>query len=174
MAINLLPKGLAKESSSVKLAESVKKILQAGLILFILFLVSGIAYLFFLSSQVNNSSAVQDQLKVTIRSLEDTEQRVVLIKDRAEKSTFALEEPSAGLSVISFEVFSSNLPVGANLVETKITGEKTEATFLTRSSSDLVQLMTAITLSDSYKKVELESFGFTPTAGYLITLNLFE
>ena len=174
MAINLLPKGLAKESSSVKLAESVKKISQAGLILFILFLIAGIAYLFFLSSQVSSSSTLQDQLKVSIRSLEDTEQRVVLVKDRAEKSASVLDEPSASLSVISFETFSSNLPVGANLVESKITGEKTDATFLTRSSSDLVQLMAAITLSDFYERVELESFGFTPAAGYLITLNLFE
>lgn len=174
MAINLLPKGLAKESSSVKFAESAKKISQAGLILFIFFLIAGIAYLFFLSSQVNSSNAVQDQLKVAIRSLEDTEQRVVLIKDRVEKSAFALSEPSASLSVVSFEAFSSNLPAGVNLVETRITGEKTDASFLTRSSSDLVQLMAAITSSDFYERVELESFGFTPAAGYLMTINLFE
>ena len=82
MAINLLPTDLSPKGPVIKLAKSLKNIAIAGFVVFIISLVSLIVFLLFISTNLSSSTARQEQLKTSIKSLEQTEQRLVMVKDR--------------------------------------------------------------------------------------------
>lgn len=172
MPINLLPSELVEKKGSYKLAESLKNVAIAGFAIFFAFLLGTTAYILILSAQVKSSDTRQVQLKQTISFLQESEQKMVLIKDRIGKAKTILAESTISTSIDNFGIINSTLPASAILTEAKINEKRTENFYMVSSSRGLVQLMSNLLASNLYSKITLKSFSFTPSSGYLVNLEL--
>ena len=83
--INLLPTDLGPASAASKLAKNINKITLAIGILFLVMGAAGAGILIFRSIEIRSLTTKQDQLKANIKSLEATEQKLFLLKDRTQK-----------------------------------------------------------------------------------------
>jgi Tfp pilus assembly protein PilN len=170
--INLLPTDIAPKGPTGKLANALKRVAIYGSLALVLFLMGVGAYVLFIQTQIRTSKNQQQQLEASIKSLEQTEQRVVLLKDRIKKAGTILSEETSTPAIDSFESFTLTIPQTARLAEAKVTTERTEVSYVVSSSSDLTQLMAGVFSLEEYKKINLTSFGFSPTAGYLVSLEM--
>lgn len=170
--INLLPTDISPKSPTKRLAETVKRIAIYASILLIVLLAGVGGYILYLSSQISNSVERQGELQASIESLEQTEQRLVILKDRLQKAGSVLSENTATPALDSFEQLSLNLPPAARLTEATIDREKSEVSYLVGSSSEITQLMAGVFSIDAYDEIRLTSFGFSPTSGYLVGLEM--
>lgn len=168
--INLLPTDIAPKGPVNKISNLLKRISIYGAVALVLFLLGVGGYIFFLQSQTRTSLANQQELEQSIRSLEQTEQRVVLLKDRIKRAGSVFSVDTATPALDDFEELTFVVPAGARLTEAEITTENSEVSYLVTSSSDLAQLMAGVFSVEDYEKIELTSFGFSPTAGYLVGL----
>lgn len=168
--INLLPTDIAPKSPVNKAANLLKKIAIYGAVALVLFLLAVGGYILFVQSQIRTSIANQNQLEDSIRSLEQTEQSVVLLKDRIKRANTVLSEETATPALDSFEELTFTIPQTARLTEVEINTESTEVSYIVASSGDLTQLMAGLFSVEGYETVELTSFGFSPSAGYLVGL----
>lgn len=173
MAINLLPTELTPKSSISNISVQLRKVSIYGLVVFIVVLLTGGGYLFFLSGQLRESTVNQEQLKANISSFETTEQSVVLLKDRIKKANLVLAQDNTYSSLPDFRDLYFSLPLGTTMTDAKLAPSKTEVTLLISSSTSLVEVVRNLATLTSYKKIEIASFSFTPTAGYLVSFVLF-
>ena len=172
MPVNLLPIDLSPKSASAKTAAALKKVVTFGFIFLIVFLVGLIAYLIILSIQYKASLKRQAQLKQSIKSLEQTEQQLLIIRDRLDKIKLIQARDSAIGGVGNLKYILANVPPTVNVRESKILGSKAELTFLARSSSDLVKTLSTILAGSYYSKIDLASFSFNPNYGYSVNLEM--
>lgn len=170
--INLLPKDIAPKGPVNKVANTLKKIAIYASVALVVFLAGAGGYIFYIQSQIRNTLSSQERLEESIKSLEQTEQRVVLLKDRIKRANSVLAEDTATPALDSFEELSLVSPQSATLAEAEITTETTEVSYVVTTSSDLAQLMAALYSVEGYEKIELTSFGFSPSSGYLVGLVL--
>jgi len=171
-AINLLPTDLSPKSSIARVSQVIKNASIVGLVLVIVSAVGIIAFLTVNSFQIRNSNTQQDQLKAGIRSLEQTEQRLVLTKDRLK---YAEEVLGKETSVGAIEDLSSlffSLPEEVNIREAQISATKTELSLIARNSSALTQVLASLVATDYYEKIKLTSFAFNINSGYIVSVNL--
>lgn len=167
-AINLLPTDLSPKSSIARASQIIKNASIVGLVLVIVSAVGIIAYLTINSFQIRNSNAQQDQLKAGIKSLEQTEQRLVLTKDRLKYAEEVKGKETAVGALEDLSILVSRLPEGANIRETQISATKTELSLLAESSSVLTQVLAYLVTTDYYEKVKLTSFAFNISSGYVV------
>lgn len=172
MAINLLPTNLVAQAPVSKFANLLKKITTLGFVLFILAItVVGAYYLinyFTISSSVNKQTILKEQIK----SLEQTEQKVFLAKDRLDKIKTALNIESADKNLEKLENFYSAIAGTVTISEADITSKKTEISVVARNSSFLTTFLGNLTTSDLFKTINLTSFGFNSSNGYFITVEI--
>ena len=171
-AINLLPKDLIPKKSILKLSGTIKRISMIGYSLLLVTVVVGIGVVIMLSRQINLSKSRQEGLIAKITSYEQTEQQLVLIKDRLNKADKVLTTNSA---LPEIEVFSQLLqlfPGGVSLDQTGITSNGTQINLAVQSSSALVELFASLLSSKLYQSVELNSFSYDSLNGYRISLSL--
>lgn len=167
-AINLLPTDLSPKSSIARASQIIKNVSIVGLVLVITFAVGIIAYLTINSFQIRNSKTQQDQLKVGIKSLEQTEQRLVLTKDRLKYAEEVKGKETAVGALEDLNILVSRLPEGVNIKETQILATKTELSFVVKSSSALTQVLAYLVATDYYEKIKLTSFAFNISSGYVV------
>lgn len=172
MPVNLLPTELLEKKGPYKLAESLKNIAIAGFAIFFAFLFGAFAYTLILSAQTRSSETKQNQLKQTIIALEETEQKMVLVKDRIGKANKIYSKSDISTSVENFELINANLSSNVFLMEAKIDDKKTEGSYSISSSLGLVRFMSNLLVSDLYSKITMKSFSFTPTFGYMVSLEM--
>jgi len=170
--INLLPEELASKTGTKKAVSSIK---NSAIILFAIFFLvfSGATfYLILLSSQTNKTNTSVSSLKTTIESLQEVEQRVVLVKDRLSKVKNILGEKTATDSVEGLEIIYQFLPAGAVVTEAKLSSDLSEVSFSISNSSGLVQVLSNILASERFSNVQMKSFSYTPSTGYVVNLEL--
>ena len=83
--INLLPTELKPKGQILKASKLLKKVSLVALLVFIVFAVLVFGSLIFLSTSIKSSQSNQEDLKSKVKALEQTEQRLVLVKDRLKK-----------------------------------------------------------------------------------------
>jgi len=171
--INLLPTDLSKKSPLGKLQRNIKQITTVATSIFIVILIFVGVYLLILSSQITRSKSNQESLKASLAALEQTEQGIILVKDRLKNISSVLALSTANKGVENLNILNSAIPNGAILSEADILTEKTEVTYQVQLSSDLVGLIETISSTDFYKKILLKSFSYNPKTGYLVSLELF-
>ncbi len=172
MAINLLPTDLSPKAPAIKLAKSLKNLVIAGFVIFILGLMALIGYFIFISTELSSSAARQEQLKTGIKSLQETEQRLVLTKDRLKYVKEVLGETSATDDLEQLETLLLNLPEGVSLNRMDVGKDKVELTLLAANSLGVTQSLASLTAAGLYQRIVLLSFSFNPDIGYLVTLEL--
>src|SRR4030042_2652884 len=93
-AINLLPKDLLPSAGLIKTAKLLKNLLTLGFGIFTIVLVGLVAFFVLNSISLRSSTARQEELKNSIKALEQTEQGLVLVKDRLTKVKEVLAKDS--------------------------------------------------------------------------------
>lgn len=173
--INLLPDELLAITGTKKIAADMKTVVVGVFSVFLLGVFGAIAYIVVLNTQLKNLTLVQEQLKTSTKSLETAEQQIVLVKDRLQKVSQVLGDTKTEGAVNNFNNnILSFLPPEARVTEAKVSDETTSVSFVITSSSALTQLFRSMTSSEDYSKVRLESLSFSPSVGYLVTVELFE
>jgi hypothetical protein len=169
--INLLPKDLLPQAAIIKFASLLKNLVIIGFFLFILAGGGLIAFLVFNSVELSRVNQQSQQLQNSIRSLEQTEQRFVLLKDRLGKVRQVLDKESSGNAVNSLNSLIPTLPENAFITEAIVSSKELETTFLVTSSSSLTRLLGTIVTLDEFTLTKLISFSFNPNLGYVLSLN---
>ncbi|MEJ2347580.1 MAG: hypothetical protein P8Y17_00055 [Patescibacteria group bacterium] len=170
--INLLPKDLSPKSSIARASQIIKKIGIVSLVAVVISALGLIAFFTYISFQLRNSNTRQEQLKTNIKSLEQTEQRFVLTKDRLDNAKKVLGEETAAGALEDLTSLFTALPGGVEIREAQISSAKTELSLVAKSSSGLAQTLAAILATDYYKQKKLSSFAFNTNVGYVLTLVL--
>ena len=168
MAINLLPTDLTPKGPIVKLANTLKSV---SYIAFSVLVITGIGLVAFFvtnSLSIRSTNTQNEELKSSIESLEETEQGIVLVKDRLNKAKAVLGEKSGREEVQALSDLMPQIVPEATLIEAVVDKDNVETTFVTLSSSILSQLMATVISQDTYKAIELISFSYNPNAGYVV------
>ena len=173
-SVNLLPESLLTKGPTARLSQNLKNISLIGFILLIFLIIAGGGYLFFLSDEVKRADQTNEALKTSIRSLEETELKVVLIKDRVKKAGEVLAKESAHGTAQNLKILSTVIPDITNLTEAKLAKDLMESSFILTSSSSVAELLASVISLELYNKVQLKAFGFNPLAGYIISLELYQ
>ena len=170
--INLLPTDLSPKSSLAKTSQIIKNASIVGLVLVIVSAVGVIAFLTIASLQIRNSNTQQDQLKAGIKSLEQTEQRLVLTKDRLKYANEVLGKETAVAAIEDLNLLFSTLSEDVEIREAQVTATKTEISIVARSSSGLTKILASLLVTDCYENIKLTSFAFNINSGYIVSINL--
>jgi Tfp pilus assembly protein PilN len=172
ISINLLPKEVRPKGYVLKVKKSLKKAIIA---LFIVFLISAsivMGALIVLSNKTKESSEEHERLKKEIIALEQTEQRLFLVRDRLEKISKVLETGNASDEVIIMEDVVDTLPVGVVFKGAHLKKKSADITVLTNKSSDITEFIQTLIGSQKYRVIRLLSMDFDPEYGYTFSVSL--
>lgn len=169
--INLLPQAATLKGRDKTLVQGLSKFLYVG---FIILIAGGLAlagYFVFTVVRVRSSLLNEENLKAQVTTLSQTEQSYFLIKDRIAKIKSVLAKDSAGTQITILRA----LPVfvGENRVlEIQISGQKVTLALVFPSSASFGDFYKGLIESKVYKTVILKSFSFSPSVGYIATMEL--
>ncbi len=169
-SINLLPKDLLPDPSILKLSKLLKSLVTIGLTLFVIVAALATAYFIFNSVSLKSSQQNQAKLETSIKSLQETEQGLFLVKDRLGKVKEVYGKPSVSKEVNGLSSILSTVPPEATLTEAVLGKGTTDTTFMVKNSTLLTQLMAGIITKTEYTRIDLLSFSFNPTLGYIVSL----
>lgn len=169
-AINLLPTDLSPKSSIARTSQTIKSVSIVALVIVVISTIGLIGYFAFISFQLNSSNAKQEQLKTNIRSLEQTEQSLVLTRDRIVNARKVLGKETTAEALEDLSSLFISLPPGIEIREAQVLSSKTELSLVAKSSSVLAQSLVLILASDYYKNIKLSSFAFNANVGYVLSL----
>jgi len=164
--INLLPTDLAPRPSVVKASGVIRKLTTIGVILFIVSLGASIGLFLVFSNQLRDSTLRKAELEQSIKALQSTEQRLVLIKDRLGLVKDVLGRETATDELASISTLINNLPEGVTIKEAQLDQGSTSASLGAQDSLGLTKMMSTIVSLGTYDQVELLSIKFSPSIGF--------
>lgn len=172
MAINLLPTYLTPKSGAFRLNNFLKIASVGSLVILI---VSGVIFLalFLINSfQIQSQIKKNEALKQNILNLEQAETRYVLVKDRLEKAKTILSEGEIFKKTesISQVVNSSSL---VSISELNIAADRVDFTINTSSTAGVTEFSKNLLANETFTKINMSDFSFSPTTGYTITYQAF-
>lgn len=171
--INLLPTDLGPASAAAKIVRAISKVTLIIGIGFLIFGLIGGGILIFQTIQVRNLNAQGDQLKNGIKSLESTEQKFFLLKDRTAKIKTILANKNAYDNAVKLSKITSALPSDVRLNDADIDTAQVRFSVISQSSLGMVAFINSIISSGVFTQVTLKNFAFTQTTGYEVTLEAF-
>lgn len=171
-AFNLLPPDLTPKKEIIKISRAVKKISVLGYTALLITTVVLLGVFIMLSKRLDVSIKNQDELKSTITSLKNTEQKLVLIKDRINKAERVL---GAGTSTDEIENYYQLLSIFPDQVYAsgvKLSTDNTEISLTSVNSSSLAEFLSKLMASGIYEKIILRKFEFMQEIGYRLLILL--
>lgn len=170
-SINLLPTALLPNPSVLKLSKLLKTLVTLFLVLFVI-VAAGVSGYFLINSYTLDASLKnQEALKKSVQSLEQTEQRLFLVKDRVAKVKEIYANPSVKPDVEALSKILTVIPTDASLTEADMDKNSLDTTFMVNNSLSLTQLMANLITQNTYSRVDLLSFSFNPKLGYIVSLS---
>jgi Tfp pilus assembly protein PilN len=170
--LNLLPQDLAVGSSLNRIIRIIRAINVISIVAFIIFAV-GVGAFYAVSSVRLNSLTSENKASISqIKERQTTEQRLILLKDRIAKIKLAYSSDSIAKSIDLVSPLLSQLPEDASVTEMNLDANKITISILFKSSSEISNFLEKIYSSKDLTGVTLTSFGFNPTTGYLVSMNL--
>jgi hypothetical protein len=171
-AINLLPADISPKGPVVKISNLIKNLAVISFVLFLLTALGMLAVFVLNSVQIRSLNESSEELKTSIKSLETTEQGLVLVKDRLSKAKLVLADESGGDEVEGLGTVTSGLPESVALTEAVISKNVLDTTFIATDSQGLTALMARIISQEAFSKVDLVSFSFNPNTGYIPSFSM--
>jgi hypothetical protein len=170
MGINLLPKDLTPDPKILKISGYLKTVVTIAGFILVASLVGLVAYFSINSITIKNSITNQEKLKVNIKAMEQTEQGLILVKDRLAKINEAGKKPSVENEIDSLHAISIIIPADIIVTESVLGKESVEMTYLANNSLSLVKLMATVATVQEYKRIDLLNFSFNSTVGYVVSV----
>jgi len=166
MAVNLLPKELRPKKYIVKISKVLTNVSLIALLVFIISAITVTSVYFVISSRLNSAQEKHEELITQIKALEETEQKIVLIKDRLEKVNEMRSKISATERVDILDDVLSISDGIAIVGGSTLTSDKTSVLVSVDGSLNLTKFLSGLLLSGGFKKIEMISFTFDHKVGY--------
>jgi len=164
--INLLPADLIPKTFTIRAAKVVNRIVLVWAVLFILACAVLIALFVVNSLNLNNLVKSRNQLLTSIQNNQQTEQSLFLIRDRLNKIKTIEAQKSCGPLVKDLPQILASVPISVTLTSASLVPAESEIIFGSADVSGVAGLFTALTASQSFSVLNLNSFTFTNTKGY--------
>lgn len=168
--VNLMPAELVLSGGLnriLKVSRMLGVILLAGFLIFGL----GLAAFFIISSvQLSGLNSGNTDLKNQITTLETSEQKIVLLKDRIGNIKKVQSIPTFLTNLGNIEPVLAAVTAGSSVSELDIDPTKVSTTINFKSNGDLTTFITSVTKQSVFKSILLSAFGYNPASGYLVTL----
>jgi hypothetical protein len=167
--INLLPQELRPKTYAIKLSKTLKHAATISLtILFVALAVAAGVYFFLVyrGRTISNNGQIATN---EIKTLEKTEQKLVLLHDRLEKIETITADTRSSDSALAFKEIVASLPQDVSVSDVKIDQSYLDLTVTAGSSSLLTRFFSTVT-GLGYKDILLKSFFFDKEFGYRVEL----
>lgn len=162
--INLLPHASGPSKSVLRLSKNLKKFLTFSSVLVIGAGVVMLGAFVFFSQEANTKDEEQKDLIASIRSLEETEQKLILVKDRLHKIQKVYSKSANEKGVEELDTILGFLPDGVLVKEAKIIGNTVEIKMSAQNTDQVSNVLSSLTAS-SYTTVELTSLNYSTLRG---------
>lgn len=170
--INLLPQEFRPKASFVKLAKTLNKIAIVSIFLLLISTFFLLVTFIFYSQKTKSLLTEKNELTKIIKALEDSEQRVVLVKDRVEKIRKVQEIPSAVEEVEVISGVSASLPQSIVLKNASLSQDKVELSLNGTSLIDMTNFFASLISNQNLKFVKIISFNFNSETGYTTQIQI--
>lgn len=171
-AINLLPKDLTPKEGVVKVSDLIKKFVTIGFTALLISLLAFIGFYYYINEKIKEAQVRQEAIMIEISALEQTEVRLVLVKDRLQKSESILSIDTAKNEVLSLSSLLEILPSGSEISQTVLSQNETTVVIELDSSKTLSELLARLVSSGIYSTITITSLGYNQLTGYSIALRL--
>lgn len=171
--INLLPKELTVSKGVQDITAKLTKYSYTAIFLFVLVLASGGAAFFYFRNKLANLEANRSTLETNIQSLQETEQQIILTKDRVAKLKVILDRRTNEETFNKHRSISDNLPESITIENSEIGSSKSEIAFAAKDSRQLVSFMSSLLARADKLNIVMGSLSFDPFQGYNIVLEIF-
>lgn len=169
-AINLLPTELLPTAGLLRTARLLRTVLTVGFGIFVVAALGLVAFFSVNALSLRSSNARQEELTNSIKSFEQTEQGLVLVKDRLTKVNEVEGKENADNEIDSLSALFGKVPSGVSLTQAVISKDELDTTFVIGNSSVLGQFMANLIATEGFTKIDLLSFSFNPSVGYLVSV----
>lgn len=170
--INLLP---SDSGPNPRLLAQVANIKKIGIILLVIAALGGLTaggFLFTSLREAQNLSGEVDDIKSSIASLQASEQRLVLIRDRISKIKPVLADSTMHDVLVKFHDLILALPSDVTIEEEALSDEAVSVTFKTFSLSGFNSVLALFDTLAHYTAVYITQLTFSTAEGYKITMVL--
>ena len=170
--LNLLPPDLQINKGLGRILKTIKSINVILIVAFIVFSL-GVGGFFVVSKiSLNSVQSSVDKLKSQVKAQETSEQKLILLKDRLSKIYSIKSTPSASKNIDGANSLLTNVSPNSTMDQAVIEPTKADISLKVQSNEDLGILFTNIKNTSSFKFIDLYSFDYSPSVGYLVKLNM--
>ncbi len=169
--INLLPQELKPSGYAIKAS---KKLRQFAILSIVVLVIAAIGFTVvsaYLSIQTKRIATNEDKLKRDIKNLEQTEQKLVLIKDRLSGVEKIISNKSAQEEVAVLKSIIEKNPQNVKILGAKL-DTKEIIISLGFENSSYISTFYSLLLNSNFKSIALESFNFNPKTGYTVDISI--
>lgn len=168
--LNLLPSEKRVGKDLQRILRTIRMLGVVGLGIFIIFGIVLIGFFVFRSIQLNTRDSQNSGLKSRISTLETSETKMVLLKDRIAKIKTLLNVPTALANLDNVNLALSSLASDTTINELNISTAKISLSLNFKNSNEIAVFLKSLSDTKAFKTVTISSFSFNPTSGYLISI----
>jgi hypothetical protein len=172
MDINLLPESKKSNSSSAKIGSSIKKLSKLVLFIVLAGVLAWGGSTAYLSIQQNMFSSSKDKLESEVSTLQTTEQKMTLVRDRLKKSGRVLATRSAGTTTSLLEEIQRNLSPDLTIIESKLESDSLTLVMQTTESKFIGEFIRKYSNAGSYSRIDLVDATYDSEQKYTVELKM--
>lgn len=172
--LNLLPPDLKVSKGLNTVIKTVRSINVILVVMLVVTLVSSGAFFIVSSIKLKNLHTDITNLEKQVKAQETSEQQLVLIKDRLSKISGVRAYPNATSNVENLNSIITSAAGSAKIDSLNINSSKADLALTLLSNEDLKNLMKNLKDSKQFKLINLYSFDFNKTIGYMIKISLMD
>jgi Tfp pilus assembly protein PilN len=170
--INLLPQEFEVGSATVKAIGLANKVAIGMGVLLVVIAIGGIIVNLLIQNQIKTIAANSENLKTNIQKLEGIEQKLFLIKDRAQKAAVIFNEKDISDNMNKLSSLTAAIPQDISLEAVNFNSGAANFSIISKSSNSMAQFINQIVGSKTFAKVTLKSFNYNPSQGYTLVLDV--
>lgn len=161
-------------SSTLSLSLKLNKLIIFSAFALFVVVVFMFATYFYYSDQYKKTSAESIRIKNDISTLENSEQKLVLAKDRLQKiqTIKSLSTSDQSSSALKYILETLNGSTDSVLTELNLINKKIEISFSSQNSSSMSSVTSAISGMGGFKDVVISSITYNSSLGYVTNMKL--
>jgi hypothetical protein len=172
-SINLLPKDTTAGKDVARATGTMRKIVLSLGGIFLLVVLSGGAFYFFLFNNLNNLKARHEEVVREVESMQATEASLVLLKDRLQKSQSVLSARTNEGYFTKQRAFVASAPEGVRVRENQIDTSVSNIEIETPDARNIVSLLSSLLINSTFNSLLINKLSFSLATGYSVIFEVF-
>lgn len=166
---NLLPKDSSLNKDVLRLTKALKVAITAIVVTACVGGMAGASMIYYYTNLLNKEKDQYQSMRSTVTSLENTEQSLVLIKDRAQKLAEILNSRQNATTFLKQKALAANLPENVSFSGNSIQQTESRLDLVSGNSRSLADLLKALP-SGELETVVVRQITYNPSVGYMLSL----